>query len=87
MLDIGDTCLISKLFLSQKVLTLGSFSDKKLVLFYPKDMTPGCTIESCNFNDKYSEIIDLAEAAGVSKDSQKSHNSLKKVWFLSMIFL
>ncbi|MEE3003313.1 MAG: thioredoxin-dependent thiol peroxidase [Pseudomonadota bacterium] len=81
MLDIGDTCphfqTISE---SGKSLTLGSFSDKKLVLFfYPKDMTPGCTIESCNFNDKYSEIIDLgAEVVGVSKDSQKSHIKFKE---------
>lgn len=55
--------------------SLSDFKGKRVVLyFYPKDDTPGCTTEACNFRDDYSqykeaEVIIL----GVSPDSEKSH--------------
>lgn len=54
---------------------LTDFRGKKLVLyFYPKDMTPGCTAESCNLRDNYKLLLKQGyEVLGVSTDSEKSH--------------
>ena len=48
---------------------------KKVVLyFYPKDMTSGCTAESCNLRDNYKVLQKQGyEVLGVSKDDEKSH--------------
>ena len=53
---------------------LSDFKGKKVVLyFYPKDNTPGCTIEACNLRDNYNELRKRGyEVLGVSKDSEKS---------------
>lgn len=58
-----------------QLLTLENFKGKKLILyFYPKDNTPGCTAESCNLRDNYSELQSLGfEVLGVSADSISSH--------------
>lgn len=58
----------------QKV-SLSDFGGKPVVLyFYPKDDTPGCTTEACNFRDDYSKYEELgAVILGVSPDSEKSH--------------
>lgn len=53
---------------------------KKVVLyFYPKDNTPGCTTESCDFRDAQSKF-DAKDAVilGVSPDSVKSHDKFKQ---------
>ena len=52
---------------------------KKLVVyFYPKDNTPGCTIEGADFRDRYKEFRRAgAEVVGVSRDSIKSHEGFK----------
>ncbi len=62
----------------------GSFSyadcnGKYLVLyFYPKDSTPGCTLEGQDFRDNYAKFQALnAEIIGVSRDSLKSHENFK----------
>ena len=49
--------------------------DKSLVLFfYPKDDTPGCTIEACGFRDKYDLFKILgAEVWGISNENSQSH--------------
>lgn len=54
---------------------LKDFKGKKLVLyFYPKDMTPGCTAESCNLRDNYKALQKQGyEVLGVSTDTEKSH--------------
>jgi len=51
------------------------YSGKKLVLyFYPKDSTPGCTAEACNFRDNFYELRKAGyEILGVSVDDEKSH--------------
>lgn len=58
-----------------KTIQLSDFKGKKIVLyFYPKDMTPGCTTEACDFRDKHKNFSDLnAVIFGVSPDSEKSH--------------
>ncbi len=52
------------------------FIGKPLVLFfYPKDDTPGCTIEVCGFRDKYDLFQILgAKVCGVSNGNEESHN-------------
>ncbi|OUT72003.1 MAG: peroxiredoxin [Synechococcus sp. TMED19] len=55
--------------------SLNDIKGKPLVLFfYPKDDTPGCTIEACGFRDSYDEFQALgAEVWGVSGDGASSH--------------
>ena len=58
-----------------KIKTNKDFKGKPLVLFfYPKDDTPGCTIEVCGFRDKYDlfEILG-ANVCGISKSNEESH--------------
>lgn len=54
---------------------LADLNGKPLVLFfYPKDDTPGCTIEACGFRDQYTALQELgAEVWGVSGDGASSH--------------
>lgn len=54
---------------------LSDFKGKKVILyFYPKDSTPGCTTEACNFRDNYQSLKkDGFEIIGVSVDSEASH--------------
>jgi len=56
-------------------ISLAQFKGKKVVLyFYPKDSTPGCTKEACNFRDNYKALRKKGyEVVGVSADSEKSH--------------
>ena len=55
--------------------SLSSIKGKPLVLFfYPKDDTPGCTMEACAFRDSYNELQQLgAEVWGISGDDAGSH--------------
>jgi peroxiredoxin Q/BCP len=56
--------------------SLTDFSGKKYVLlyFYPKDETPGCTTEACDFRDSHESFVDLnAVIIGVSPDDEKAH--------------
>ncbi len=56
-------------------ITLGQFKGKKVILyFYPKDNTPGCTAEACDFRDNYQSLNSQGiEVLGVSVDDEKSH--------------
>ncbi len=45
-----------------------------VIFVYPKDSTPGCTIESCSFRDYYSQFKDIdVKVFGISADNLKSH--------------
>ena len=57
-----------------KKVKLSSFRGKKNVVlyFYPKDMTPGCTTEACDFRDHYKKIKST-EILGVSIDPPERH--------------
>ncbi len=59
-----------------KTYTQDDFASGKFVLFiYPKDMTPGCTIESKSFRDTKKEFESLGfQIFGLSKDSVESHD-------------
>ena len=54
---------------------LSDFKGKKVVLyFYPKDLTPGCTVEACAFRDDIGALNKLgAVVLGISADSEKTH--------------
>lgn len=58
-----------------ELVSLADFTGKHIVLyFYPKDMTPGCTTEACDFRDAEADFKDLnAVILGVSPDEAKSH--------------
>ena len=50
-----------------------------VIFFYPKDESPGCTLQSCSFRDKYEEFNNLGvQIFGVSSDSVSSHKRFKK---------
>ncbi|MEL7371541.1 MAG: thioredoxin-dependent thiol peroxidase, partial [Myxococcota bacterium] len=59
--------------------SLESLRGKTVVLFfYPKDNTPGCTTEACNFRDINEELLEKdVQVIGVSRDSVKSHARFK----------
>lgn len=60
-------------------ITLSDLKGQKIVIyFYPKDNTPGCTTESCEFNDALPDFEGLnAQIIGISKDSVKKHDNFK----------
>ena len=56
-------------------ITLEQFKGKKVILyFYPKDMTPGCTVQSCNLRDNYKDLTAKGYVVlGCSADSSSRH--------------
>lgn len=60
-------------------LSLDDFKGTNLVIyFYPKDSTPGCTLEGQNFRDNYSGFRKSGTAVlGVSRDSLKAHENFR----------
>ena len=51
-----------------------SSGNKVILYFYPKDSTPGCTVQACDFRDNFSKLQSAGfRVLGVSKDSSKSH--------------
>ncbi|WP_010229543.1 peroxiredoxin [Gillisia marina] len=75
---------------SGQLFELNKFSGKKalVVYFYPKNFTPGCVKEACDFRDKYEDFKALnAEVIGISSDSEASHKRFKTKYKLPFIFL
>lgn len=72
-----------------KTRQLADFAGKWLVLyFYPKDETPGCTIEACSLRDARDDIVSLgAEVVGVSRDDASSHEKFKAKHTLNFTLL
>jgi peroxiredoxin Q/BCP len=62
-----------------KTLSLDDFKGSKLVIyFYPKDSTPGCTLEGQDFRDRYEDFRAAGTTIlGVSRDGVKSHESFR----------
>ena len=69
--------------------SLSDFRGKWLVLyFYPKDDTPGCTVEACSLRDARDTITELgAEIIGISKDEASSHEKFKAKHSLNFTLL
>jgi len=75
-LNVGDKAPSFKLKNQDaKVISLSDLKGKPIILyFYPKDDTPGCTKEACNFRDEFPKFGKMkAEIIGVSIDSVESH--------------
>lgn len=72
--------------------TLHTLSDYKghfvVLYFYPKDDTPGCTKEACNFQDNLEKLRQMGVVIlGVSKDSIKSHKKFAEKYHLNFPLL
>ena len=74
MLSIGNPAPIFSLpDQDSHIVNLRDFLGKTVVIyFYPKDMTPGCTKESCDFQENLTKFKNT-EILGISRDSTKSH--------------
>ena len=84
-LIIGDKAPEFSVAISEnKLLTLEELQGKFVVLyFYPKDSTPGCTVEAKDFNSLLDEFADLdAEIIGISKDNISSHDKFRSKYDL-----
>lgn len=67
-----------------KEVSLADYKGKNVILyFYPKDDTPGCTAESCDFRDNYQSLLSKGfEVIGVSTDDEKSHKKFETKYSL-----
>ncbi len=74
---------------NNKTHNLKDYTGKWLVLyFYPKDDTPGCTVEACSLRDARDDLIKLgAEVVGISKDDPTSHDKFKAKHTLNFTLL
>ncbi|MGM9989047.1 MAG: thioredoxin-dependent thiol peroxidase [Bacillaceae bacterium] len=72
-----------------KEVSLSQFRNKNVVLyFYPKDMTPGCTTEACDFRDKHEDFSAVnAVIIGISTDSVARHEKFIEKYNLPFILL
>ncbi len=75
---------------NENTVSLKDFNGKKNVIlyFYPKDDTPGCTIEACNFRDDLSMFANKdTQILGVSYDDADSHQAFKSKFNLNFPLL
>jgi len=72
-----------------KTVSLRDFRGRKVVIyFYPKDDTPGCTRESCDFRDSQPDFERAgAVVVGISPDTAKSHQRFREKYGLNFILL
>ena len=90
MLDVGDKAPQFALKDADgKSVKLSDFKGKKVVLyFYPKDLTPGCTIEACAFRDDIGPLRKLGAAVlGVSADDETRHQKFRDKYDLNFTLL
>lgn len=72
-----------------EIVKLSDFRGKNVVLyFYPKDMTPGCTIQACDFRDRHEEFTHLDTVIlGVSTDPLERHEKFISKYGLPFLLL
>ncbi|WP_077624366.1 thioredoxin-dependent thiol peroxidase [Sediminibacillus massiliensis] len=72
-----------------ETIKLSDYRGKNVVLyFYPKDNTPGCTTEACDFRDHHASFADLdAVILGISPDSEESHEKFREKYDLPFLLL
>ncbi|MBM0636731.1 thioredoxin-dependent thiol peroxidase [Campylobacter sp. VicNov18] len=90
MLNIGDKAPQFELLNQDGVkIALKDFIGKKVILyFYPKDNTPGCTTQACDFSLNYEKFSDKnAVIIGISPDSVASHENFIARFNLKHILL
>ena len=72
----------------EKEFSFSEFGEDTVILyFYPKDNTPGCTVEACDFRDNFNRLADKAFVIGVSPDGIESHKKFQKDHSLNFILL
>lgn len=84
-LQIGKKALLFSLKNdANELVSLKDFLGSPIVLyFYPKDDTPGCTKEACNFRDSFTKLNAYGVTVfGISKDNAKSHQKFKEKYNL-----
>lgn len=89
-LKIGDTAPDFTLLSDQnESISLKKLRGKKVLLyFYPKDNTPGCTKEACDFRDSIHNFTDKnTTILGISKDNPKKHQTFKQQYQLPFTLL
>lgn len=79
MLKVGDVAPDFTLETDRGTrVVLSELRDKPVVLFfYPKDDTPGCTIECKEFRDAHAQFADKAHVFGISPDDRASHEAFR----------
>lgn len=90
MLKVGDKVKdFTLLDFNGKSHTLSNHLGKKVVVyFYPKDNTPGCTKQACDFRDNYHEINNKNVVLyGISPDGAKSHEKFSSKFDLPFTLL
>ena len=90
MLDIGTKApSFSLADQNGEIHTLEAYKGKKVILyFYPRDNTPGCTKQACNFAQLYPQFLEKgAVVLGVSKDSVASHKKFEQKYELPFTLL
>lgn len=71
------------------LISLSDFSNQTVVLyFYPKDDTPGCTVQACSYRDSSEEFVKRnVKVIGISKDDVKSHKKFQEKYNLNFTIL
>jgi len=83
--DMPDVSAVAQ---DGKTVKLRELKGKPVVVyFYPKDDTPGCTIEAKEIRDLYSELQSRAVVLGVSSDNQDSHQAFATKYQLPFLLL
>lgn len=75
-LKVGDKApsFIGKNQIGESIYSSDLVGKKWAIYFYPKDSTPGCTMQACNIRDNYNELLNKGiQVFGVSADSEISH--------------
>lgn len=80
-LKIGDIAPIFELKNQDGIIISAKYFLGKtpiVIYFYPKNFTPGCTVQACSFRDQYQDFVDLgAIVFGISSDSVASHKRFR----------
>jgi len=90
MLNIGDKAPDFRLRnQDDEEISLKDFTGEWLVLyFYPRDDTPGCTTEACDFTDELDDFVALGSTVlGVSTDSTESHRKFIRKHRIGIVLL
>ena len=91
-INLNDNLLISGNTSNLKIKSIfgdGKFSDflghNLVIFFYPKDDTPGCTVEARDFTSLHDDFLKLnTQVVGISKDTIESHIKFKNKHYLSI---
>jgi peroxiredoxin Q/BCP len=72
-----------------KTVTLAEYAGRRVVVyFYPRDDTPGCTKEACQFTDLFASFAELGvEILGISADSAAAHQKFRAKYDLKITLL